>query len=60
MSEESTAFDLVELTDRSYAAANRRDWDAVMGFFAGDAVWEVQELPAFEHAVAERLAEPGP
>jgi ketosteroid isomerase-like protein len=54
MSEESTTPDLVELTRRSFAAANRRDWDAVMGFFARHAVWEAQELPAFEGREAIR------
>jgi len=48
MSQKSTTPDLVELTRRSFAAANRRDWDGVMGFFARHAVWEAQELPAFE------------
>jgi ketosteroid isomerase-like protein len=51
---ESTSPDLVELTRRSYAAANRRDWDAVMSFFAIDAVWQAQELPAFEGRQAIR------
>jgi ketosteroid isomerase-like protein len=48
MSEESTTLDLVELTRRSIAAASRRDWDALTGFFARDAVWEAQEFQAFE------------
>ena len=46
--EESTTPELAERTRRSFAAANRSDWDAVMGFFAPDAVWEVPELQAFE------------
>jgi len=46
--EESATLDLVERTRRSFAAANREDWDAVMGFFAHDAVWEVPELQTFE------------
>jgi ketosteroid isomerase-like protein len=54
MSQESTTPDLAELTRRSFAAANLRDWDAVMGFFARDAVWEAQELPAFEGREAIR------
>lgn len=54
MSEQPTTPDQVELTRRSFAAANRRDWDAVMGFFAGNAVWEAQELPAFEGREAIR------
>jgi len=54
MSEEPTTSDLVELTRRSFAAANRRDWDAVMGFFDRHAVWEAKELPAFEGREAIR------
>jgi ketosteroid isomerase-like protein len=54
MSEESTTPDLVELTRRSFAAANRRDWDAVMGYFARHAVWEAEELPVFEGREAIR------
>jgi ketosteroid isomerase-like protein len=48
MSEESTTPDLVELTRRSLAATNRRDWEGLMGIFARDAVWEAQEFQAFE------------
>jgi ketosteroid isomerase-like protein len=48
MAEESPSPDLVERTRRSFEAASRSDWDAVMGFFAHDAVWEVPELQAFE------------
>ena len=48
MSEESATPDLAERTRRSFAAANRGDWDGVMGFFAHDAVWEVPGLQAFE------------
>jgi ketosteroid isomerase-like protein len=58
MSEESTTPDLVELTRRTYEAANRRDWDTVMGFFARNAVWEVPGLQAFEgRATIRRLLE---
>jgi ketosteroid isomerase-like protein len=55
MSEESTTPDLVELTHRTYDAANRRDWDTVVGFFARNAVWEVPGLQAFEGRAAIRL-----
>ncbi len=48
MTDESTTPDLVERTRRSFAAANRGDWDEVMGFFAHDAVWDVPELQAFD------------
>jgi ketosteroid isomerase-like protein len=40
MSEESTTPDPVELTRRAFEAANRRDLDAVISFFASDAVLE--------------------
>jgi ketosteroid isomerase-like protein len=40
MPEESTTPDLVELGSRFREAANRRDLDAMLGFFAPDAVWE--------------------
>jgi ketosteroid isomerase-like protein len=40
MSEESTTPDLVELVGRLFEAANRRDFDAVMRFYASDGVWE--------------------
>jgi ketosteroid isomerase-like protein len=44
MSDESTTPDLVELGSRFLEAANRRDFDAMMGFFAPDAVWEGMAL----------------
>jgi ketosteroid isomerase-like protein len=40
--------DAMECIRLSFAAANRSDWDAVMGFFAPEAVWEVPGLQAFE------------
>jgi ketosteroid isomerase-like protein len=40
MSQESTTPDLVELVRRLDEAANRRDFDAVVSFYAPDAVWE--------------------
>jgi uncharacterized protein (TIGR02246 family) len=40
MSEESTTPDLVELFRRSVEAVNRRDFDAVMSFYAPDSVFE--------------------
>ena len=39
-SEESTTPDLVQLVRRLEEAANRLDFDAVMSFYAPDAVWE--------------------
>ena len=38
--EPSATFDLVELTHRQFEAASRRDLDAVLSFYASDAVWE--------------------
>jgi ketosteroid isomerase-like protein len=40
MTEESTTPDLVELTRRWVDATNRLDVEAMMSFFAPDAVWE--------------------
>jgi ketosteroid isomerase-like protein len=53
MSERSTNPDLVELGSRLFEAANRRDLDAVLSFFAPDAVWE-GELVTSEGAAAIR------
>ena len=44
MSQESTTPDLVERWRQAAGAAGRRDFDAAMGIFAPDAVWEVQPL----------------
>jgi ketosteroid isomerase-like protein len=44
MREESTTPDLVERWRQAPEAAIRRDFDAMMGIFAPDAVWEVQPL----------------
>jgi ketosteroid isomerase-like protein len=40
MSVEPTTPDLVELVRRSVEAGSRGDFDAVMGFYAPDAVWD--------------------
>ncbi|HEY4429314.1 MAG TPA: nuclear transport factor 2 family protein [Solirubrobacteraceae bacterium] len=40
MPEKSTAPDLVELVRRAFEAANRRDLDAAISFFASDTVFE--------------------
>ena len=53
MSEESTAPDLVELARRLLEALNRRDFDAVEGFYAPDAVLR-GEAGTFEGAAAIR------
>jgi ketosteroid isomerase-like protein len=52
MSEESTTPDLVELGSRFVEAANRRDFDAMLSFFAPDAVWEPTILPTTFEGVA--------
>jgi len=55
MPEESTTPDLVGLWQEAAHAADRRDFDDVMGFFAPDAVWEVQPLGiSFDSAPAIR------
>ena len=52
MSEESTTPDLVELSSRFLEAANLRDFDAMLSFFATDAVWEPTVLPTTCEGVA--------
>jgi ketosteroid isomerase-like protein len=55
MSEESTTPDLVALWQESADAADRRDFDAAMRYFAADALWEVRPLGStFEGAAAIR------
>jgi len=58
MPEESTTPDLVELTRRNFEAANRRDFDAVLSFFAPDAVWDASlsgvGIGTFEGSAAVR------
>jgi ketosteroid isomerase-like protein len=44
MPEESTAPDLVALWQESADAADRRDFDTAMRYFAADALWEVRPL----------------
>jgi len=44
MSEESTTPDLVELGRVLYEAANRKDFDAILSFYAPDAVWDMNPL----------------
>jgi ketosteroid isomerase-like protein len=44
MPEESTTPDLVELQKRLTEAANRRDLDAMMGFYAPDGVYDMSPL----------------
>jgi ketosteroid isomerase-like protein len=55
MSAESTTPDLAELTRGFFEAADRRDLDAVMSFFAPDAAWETVSLgTCFEGVAAIR------
>ena len=55
MAEESTTPDLVELGHRFLEAANRRDFDAALSFFAPDAVWEARAFGiTFEGVAAIR------
>ena len=52
MPKESTTPDLVERWRQAAEAADRRDFDATMGIFAPDAVWEVQPLGISESGPA--------
>jgi ketosteroid isomerase-like protein len=54
MPEESTTPDLVVLTRRMLQAANRHDRDAVMNFYAPEAVWDLSDvgLGTFEGVAA--------
>jgi ketosteroid isomerase-like protein len=56
MSQESMTPDLVELTRRIFEAADRRDSDAIMQYFAPDAVWDLSSagIGRFEGAAAIR------
>ena len=54
MSEASSTPDLVELARRSLDALNSRDFDAMMRFYAPDAVWVVEGVGTFEGAAAIR------
>jgi hypothetical protein len=44
MSEQSTTPDLVELTRNALEAGSRHDIDAVVGFYAPNAVWDLSNL----------------
>ena len=54
MPEESTTPDPVELTRLAFEAVNRRDIDAVMSFFAPDAVFDGREWNRYEGRAAIR------
>lgn len=54
-SEESTTPAVVQLTRRQFEAGSRRDLDAVLSFYAPDAVWEAVSLgTSFEGVEAIR------
>jgi ketosteroid isomerase-like protein len=44
MSEESTTPDLVERVRGFWGSARRSDWDAILRFYASDAVWDMSPL----------------
>jgi ketosteroid isomerase-like protein len=44
MTEESTTPDLVELVRQAVEAATHRDFDALMSFYAPDAVWDLSPM----------------
>jgi ketosteroid isomerase-like protein len=56
VSQESTTPDLVELTRRAFEAGSRHDIDAVMGFYAPNAVWDLSNvgIGTFEGVAAIR------
>jgi ketosteroid isomerase-like protein len=55
MAEESTTPDLAERVRGLIAAANQRDFDAVLSFYAADAIWEAESLgTSFEGLAAIR------
>jgi ketosteroid isomerase-like protein len=56
MSEESTTVDLVELVRQTNEAANRGDFDAAIGYFSPDVVWDTSRdgFGTFEGAAATR------
>src|SRR5271166_5382193 len=56
MSQESTTRDLVELVREAFDAGNRHDVDAIMGFHAAEAVWDLsdQGLGRFKGVAAIR------
>ncbi|HME05084.1 MAG TPA: nuclear transport factor 2 family protein [Solirubrobacteraceae bacterium] len=56
MPEESTTPDPVELVRQAFDSGNRHDVDAIMGFHASDAVWDLsdQGLGTFEGVAAIR------
>jgi ketosteroid isomerase-like protein len=54
MSEESTTPDLVELTRQILRAADRGDFDTILGLYVPNAVWEQRGIGTFEGTPAIR------
>jgi ketosteroid isomerase-like protein len=56
VSQESTTHDLVELMRRVFEIGNRRDYDALVGFWSPDYVWDLSPmgLGVYEGASAIR------
>jgi ketosteroid isomerase-like protein len=54
MSEESTTPDLVELSRQAFEAVIRRDFSALEGFYAPDAILQGAEIGTFEGTAAIR------
>lgn len=54
MSEGSTTRDPVELVRGILEAANREDWDAILAFYAPDAVWDTDGMGTFKGRAAIR------
>jgi ketosteroid isomerase-like protein len=54
MSEESTTPDLVERVRGILDAANREDWDAILAYYASNAVWDTEGMGTFEGPAAIR------
>jgi ketosteroid isomerase-like protein len=54
MSDDSTTPDLVERVRGILEAANREDWDAILAYYAPDAVWDTDGMGTFEGPVAIR------
>jgi ketosteroid isomerase-like protein len=54
MSEQAATPDLVELTRRILDAADRADFDEILGFYARDAVWDTRGTGSFQGVDAIR------
>jgi ketosteroid isomerase-like protein len=54
MSEEPTTAGLAELVRVILEAASREDWDAILAFYARDAVWDTDGMGTFEGPAAIR------